>query len=106
MVGLNQETGVNYIQPTKDHGYILVGTAMDPIFGTHSYYVLKLIVQEKRWSKILGDPLDAFGYAIVQTFMTETLHSLDHILEFFTMELRRYSYLTATVQSLTHSFPI
>ncbi|HNP50044.1 MAG TPA: hypothetical protein PKL85_14460, partial [Bacteroidia bacterium] len=66
--GLNQETA-NYIQPTKDHGYILVGTAMDPIFGTHSYYVLKLdSTGKEEWSKILGDPLDAFGYAIVQTY--------------------------------------
>lgn len=66
--GLNQETA-NYIQPTKDHGYILVGTGMDPIFGTHSYYVLKLdSTGNEEWSKILGDPLDAFGYAIVQTY--------------------------------------
>ena len=36
--GLYRETA-NYIKPTPDHGYILIGTAKDPFYQTYAYYV-------------------------------------------------------------------
>ena len=66
--GLYRETA-NYIKPTPDHGYILIGTAKDPFYQTYAYYVLKLdSMGFEEWSKIYSNPLDAFGYAIVPTF--------------------------------------
>ncbi|HRH65535.1 MAG TPA: hypothetical protein PLU53_04515, partial [Bacteroidia bacterium] len=66
--GLNLETA-NFIKPTADHGYVLVGSAMDPVYQTSAYYVLKIDSNgNELWSRIIGDPMNAFGLAIVPTY--------------------------------------